>query len=97
MPSTQPCIGNYFQTTLLNDHPMSGLENIFTSDGNQTIQGRWTLPRVHTQGSVITYDGVNGLRMTDMCVFDRPCTITAKKTFARDLIIKGNLHVQAGR
>ncbi|XP_050727913.1 uncharacterized protein LOC127004357 isoform X2 [Eriocheir sinensis] len=83
-------------TTLLNDHPVSDMENIFTRDGNQTIRGRWTLPRVHTPGSVITSGGVNGIRMTDMCVFDKPCTITAKKTFARDLTIKGDLHVQAG-
>lgn len=86
-----------FQTSWVNDHPVSDLRKILTRNGKQIIQGRWTLSGVHALGSVFTSGGVNGMPMTDFCMFDKPCTIAAKKSFAGDLIINGNLHVRAGR
>ncbi|XP_045104350.1 uncharacterized protein LOC123499881 [Portunus trituberculatus] len=84
-------------TSSLNSRPLSDINNLFTRDGQQTIKGHWTLQQVQNLESLVTFGHTNGIQMTDFCMIQKPCIITARKIFAHDLTIKKDLHVEPGR
>ncbi|XP_068240664.1 uncharacterized protein clos [Palaemon carinicauda] len=75
---------------------LNSLNDVLLKDGDQRITGVFTFSKLETRGSVILDGTLNNLRVdTDFAQYNKPATITARKTF-ESLTIRGDLIVEDG-
>nr|XP_045588112.1 uncharacterized protein LOC123750026 [Procambarus clarkii]XP_045588119.1 uncharacterized protein LOC123750026 [Procambarus clarkii] len=85
------------QILTMNDVPLTELQQVLTTEGNQVITGHYTLNNVLFMENLITADTVNGKMMTRFCQQTTPCLVTAAKTFIKNVTVSKALSILDNR